>query len=142
MILHPGVKIINEARNKDLDQAIEEMVGIEEKDSQLNLTRFRDFSHLYSGACSFCSQCADICPVFQKLSDEFTTRSEAAPTFKRALAMALDIEQRPGNPQGRSAVQEDLRSLPALRPVHVQVRHQRQHAGYRDQDAGSAAQQG
>lgn len=93
LTLHPGVKIIREARDKDLYQAIEEMVGIEEKDSRLNLTRFRDFSHLYSGACSFCSQCADSCPVFQKLSEEFTTRSEAAPTFKRALAMALDVNK-------------------------------------------------
>ena len=66
MILHPGVKIIKEARNKSLSQAIEELVGIEEKDSQLNLARFRDLSHLYSGACSFCSQCADICPVFDQ----------------------------------------------------------------------------
>ena len=90
-ILHPGVKIIKEARNKKLDQAIEELVGIEEKDSRLNLARFRDFSHLFSGACSFCSQCADICPVFDKLSEEFTSRSQAAPAFKRALAMSLDI---------------------------------------------------
>jgi len=92
-ILHPGVKIIKEARDKKLDQAIEELVGINEKDSRLNLARFRDFSHLFSGACSFCSQCADICPVFDKLSEEFTTRSEAAPTFKRALAMSLDINK-------------------------------------------------
>jgi FAD/FMN-containing dehydrogenase/Fe-S oxidoreductase len=91
--LHPGVKIIPEARNKDLGHAVEEMVGIEEKDSRLNLTRFRDFSHLYNGACSFCSQCADSCPVFQKLSEEFKTRSEAAPAFKRALAMALDVNK-------------------------------------------------
>ncbi len=91
--LHPGVKIIPEARNKDLAQAVEEMVGIEEKDSRLNLTRFRDFSHLYSGACSFCSQCADSCPVFQKLSGEFKTRSEAAPAFKRALATAMDVNK-------------------------------------------------
>jgi FAD/FMN-containing dehydrogenase/Fe-S oxidoreductase len=93
LVLHPGVKIIKEARNKKLDQAIEELVGIEEKDSRLNLTRFRDFSHLYSGACSFCSQCADICPVFDKLSEEFTSRSQAAPAFKRALAMSLDINK-------------------------------------------------
>ncbi|MCX5822147.1 MAG: DUF4147 domain-containing protein [Deltaproteobacteria bacterium] len=93
MILHPGVKIIKEARNKNLHQAIEELVGIDEKDSQLNLARFRDFSNLYSGACSFCSQCADVCPVFDKLSDQFTTRSEAAPTFKRALAMSIDINK-------------------------------------------------
>ena len=92
-ILHPGVKIIKEARNKKLDQAVEELVGIEEKDSRLNLARFRDFSHLYSGACSFCSQCADICPVFDKLSEEFTSRSQAAPAFKRALAMSLDINK-------------------------------------------------
>ncbi len=92
-ILHPGVKIIEDARNKKLDQAIEELVGIEEKDSRLNLARFRDFSHLYSGACSFCSQCADICPVFDKLSEEFTSRSQAAPAFKRALAMSLDINK-------------------------------------------------
>ena len=93
LILHPGVKIIKDARNKKLDQAVEELVGIEEKDSRLNLARFRDFSHLYSGACSFCSQCADICPVFDKLSEEFTSRSQAAPTFKRALAMSLDINK-------------------------------------------------
>jgi FAD/FMN-containing dehydrogenase/Fe-S oxidoreductase len=92
-ILHPGVKIIEDARNKKLDQAIGELVGIEEKDSRLNLARFRDFSHLYSGACSFCSQCADICPVFDKLSEEFTSRSQAAPAFKRALAMSLDINK-------------------------------------------------
>ena len=91
--MHPGVKIIKDARNKKLDQAVEELVGIEEKDSRLNLARFRDFSHLYSGACSFCSQCADICPVFDKLSEEFTSRSQAAPTFKRALAMSLDINK-------------------------------------------------
>lgn len=89
-ILHPGVKIIREARDKDLHQAIEELVGIEEKDSQLNLARFRDYSHLYSGVCSFCSQCADICPIFSKLPDEFAARTEAAPTFKRALAVALE----------------------------------------------------
>jgi FAD/FMN-containing dehydrogenase/Fe-S oxidoreductase len=90
MILHPGVKIIREARDKDLEQAIQEVVGIQEKESQLNLARFRDLSHLYSGVCSFCSQCADICPVFQKLSDQFSARSLAAPTFKRALSIALD----------------------------------------------------
>lgn len=93
LILHPGVKIIKEARNSKLDQAIEELVGIEEKESSLNLSRFRDFSHLYSGACSFCSQCADICPVFDKLSGEFASRSQAAPAFKRALAMALDVNK-------------------------------------------------
>ena len=93
LILHPGVKIIKEARNKKLDKAIEELVGIEEKDSRLNLARFRDFSHLFGGACSFCSQCADICPVFDKLSEQFTSRSQAAPTFKRALAMSLDINK-------------------------------------------------
>jgi len=93
LILHPGVKIIKDARNKKLDQAVEELVGIDENDSRLNLARFRDFSHLYSGACSFCSQCADICPVFDKLSEEFTSRSQAAPTFKRALAMSLDVNK-------------------------------------------------
>ena len=92
-ILHPGVKIIKEARDKDLYQAIEELVGIEEKESQLNLARFRDFSHLFSGVCSLCSQCADTCPIFQKLSDQFSARSEAAPTFKRALAMALEVDR-------------------------------------------------
>jgi len=106
-ILHPGVKIIPEARDKKLDGAIEELVGIEEKDSRLNLARFRDFSHLFSGACSFCSQCADICPVFDKLSGEFTTRSQAAPAFKRSLAMALDID---GN-------LESLKDDPLLRKV-------------------------
>jgi Fe-S oxidoreductase len=89
-ILHPGVKIIPGARDKKLGDAITELVGIEEKDSTLNLSRFRDLSHLYGGACSFCSQCADICPVFEKLGDEFATRSQAAPAFKRALAIALD----------------------------------------------------
>jgi len=89
-ILHPGVKIIREARDKALEQAIQEVVGIQEKESQLNLARFRDLSHLYSGVCSFCSQCADICPVFQKLSDEFSARSLAGPAFKRALSIALD----------------------------------------------------
>ena len=141
IILHPGVKIIKEARNKKLDQAIEELVGIEEKDSRLNLARFRDFSHLFSGVCSFCSQCADICPVFDKLPEQFTTRSEAAPTFKRALAMALD-RQRSGNPQERSLAPEDIRSLSTLRPVHLQVCHQCQHAGYRHQGPGSSTQQG
>jgi FAD/FMN-containing dehydrogenase len=48
LILHPGVKIIRNARNKKLAEAVEELVGIEEKSSQLNLKRFRDFSHLYS----------------------------------------------------------------------------------------------
>jgi len=89
-ILHPGVKIIKEARNKSLNQAIEELVGIEAKASQLNLDRFRDFSHLYSGVCSVCSKCADSCPMFEKLPDQFSSRSQAAPTFKRILAMALD----------------------------------------------------
>jgi glycerate-2-kinase/FAD/FMN-containing dehydrogenase/Fe-S oxidoreductase len=92
-ILHPGVKIIKEARDKDLYQAIEELVGIEEKESQLNLARFRDFSHLFSGVCSFCSQCADTCPIFRKLPEHFSARSEAAPTFKRALAMALEVDR-------------------------------------------------
>jgi len=90
-ILHPGVKIVKEARDKDLYQAIEELVGIEEEDSQLNLARFRDFSHLYTGVCSLCSQCADICPIFSRLPEEFTARTEAAPTFKRALAVALEV---------------------------------------------------
>ncbi|TRZ53839.1 DUF4147 domain-containing protein, partial [bacterium] len=89
-ILHPGVKIIKGARDQDLHQAIEELVGIEAGDSQLDLTSFRDFSHLYTGVCSRCSQCADICPIFSRLSEEFTARTEAAPTFKRALAVAVD----------------------------------------------------
>jgi len=89
-IMHPGVKIVREARDKDLHQAIEELVGVDEKDSKLNLARFRDFSQLFSGVCSLCSQCADICPVFSKLSDGFAARTEAAPTFRRALAMALE----------------------------------------------------
>lgn len=89
-ILHPGVKIIKEARDKDLEQAIIELVGIQEKESQLNLTRFRDYSHLYAGACSLCSQCADTCPIFRKLPEQFSARSEAAPTFKRTLAMAME----------------------------------------------------
>jgi FAD/FMN-containing dehydrogenase/Fe-S oxidoreductase len=89
-ILHPGVKIIKSARDRDLYQAIEELVGIEEQDSQLNLARFRDYSHLFTGVCAFCSQCADICPVFSKLSEQFVARSEAAPTFKRTLATILD----------------------------------------------------
>jgi glycerate-2-kinase/FAD/FMN-containing dehydrogenase/Fe-S oxidoreductase len=93
LVLHPGVKIIKEARDKNLSQAIEELVGVEEKDSRLHIARFRDVSHLYSGACSFCSQCADICPVFDKLSHRFAARSEAAPTFKRALAMSIDIHK-------------------------------------------------
>ncbi len=90
-IMHPGVKIIREARNKSLSQAVEDLVGIEEKNSGLNLSRFRDLSYLYSGACSFCSQCAEICPVFDKLGDEFASRTQAAPTFKRSLAMSLDL---------------------------------------------------
>lgn len=90
MMLHPGSKIIREARNIDLYQAIEKLVGIEEKQSELNLSRFKDLSHLYTGVCSICSQCADICPIFQKLSNEFSARTEAAPTFKRALAIALE----------------------------------------------------
>jgi glycerate 2-kinase len=90
-VLHPGAKIIKEARDKDLHQAIEELVGIEEQDSQLNLAKFRSFADLYSGVCSFCSQCADICPVFSRLQDEFAARTEAAPTFKRALAIALEV---------------------------------------------------
>jgi len=89
-ILHPGVKIIKEARNKDLYRAIEELVGIQEKESQLNLTRFKDYSHLFAGVCSLCSQCADTCPIFRKLPEQFSTRSEAAPTFKRTLAMAIE----------------------------------------------------
>jgi glycerate-2-kinase/FAD/FMN-containing dehydrogenase/Fe-S oxidoreductase len=90
-ILHPGAKIIKEARDKDLHQAIEELIGIEEEESQLDLARFRDFSHLYTGVCSLCSQCADSCPIFTRLPEEFTARTEAAPTFKRTLAMALDV---------------------------------------------------
>ena len=92
-ILHPGVKIIRDARDKDLHQAIEELVGIEEKASQLNLGRFQDFSHLFTGVCSVCSQCADTCPIFRKLPDQFSARSQAAPTFKRALAMALEMDE-------------------------------------------------
>jgi len=70
------------------------MVGIEEKDSKLNLTRFRDFSHLYNGACSFCSQCCGQLPGFQKLSEEFATRSEGGPPpLKRAIAMAMDVNK-------------------------------------------------
>ena len=65
MMMHPGVKIIKEARNKTLAQGVEELVGIEEKDSKLNLSRFRDLSHLYSGACSLCSQCADLPGFYQ-----------------------------------------------------------------------------
>lgn len=89
-ILHPGVKILKDARDKDISDAIEEMVGIEEKASQLNLGRFQDFSYLFSGVCSLCSQCADTCPIFTKLGDEFAARTEAAPTFKRALAIAME----------------------------------------------------
>ncbi|HOR00709.1 MAG TPA: DUF4147 domain-containing protein [Anaerolineae bacterium] len=88
-IMHPGVKIVREARDKDLHAAIEELVGVEAEDSKLTLARFQDFSALYSGVCSLCSQCADICPVFSKLADGFAARTEAAPTFRRALAMAL-----------------------------------------------------
>lgn len=88
--LHPGTKIVREARDKDLGQAIQELVGRDEKDSRLNLGRFRDLGHLFSGPCSICSQCADSCPVFRSLPDEYPARSEAAPTFKRALAIALD----------------------------------------------------
>jgi len=91
-ILHPGVKIIKVARDKDLKDAIEQLVGIEEKASQLNLGRFQDFSYLFTGVCSLCSQCADICPIFHKLADQFAARTEAAPTFKRALALALEID--------------------------------------------------
>ena len=89
-ILHPGVKIIKEVRNKELHQAIEELVGIEGDASKLDLTRFEDYPLLYSGVCSLCSQCADICPIFNSLQDEFASRSEAAPTFKRTLAIALN----------------------------------------------------
>jgi len=89
-ILHPGVKIIKQARNKDLHQAIEELVGVEQRDSQLDIARFEDFSDLYSGVCSLCSQCADICPIFTRLPYEFASRTEAAPTFKRTLAIALE----------------------------------------------------
>jgi FAD/FMN-containing dehydrogenase/Fe-S oxidoreductase len=92
MILHPGVKIIREARNKELDQAIEELVGVDENQSQLNLRRFRDVSHLYRGVCSLCSQCADICPIFQKQGELFSARSVAAPTFKRTLALTMDAD--------------------------------------------------
>jgi len=90
-VLHPGAKIVKEARDQGLHQAIQELVGIEEKDSQLNLAKFRSFADLYSGVCSFCSQCADICPIFSRLPDEFAARTEAAPTFKRALAIALEV---------------------------------------------------
>ncbi len=93
-ILHPGAKIVKEARDKDLHQAIQELVGIEEKDSQLNLAKFKSFADLYSGVCSFCSQCADICPIFSWLQDEFAARTEAAPTFKRALAVAQEVAQK------------------------------------------------
>ena len=48
-ILHPGVKIIKEARNKNIHQAIEELVGIEEADSQLDISRFEDFSRFILG---------------------------------------------------------------------------------------------
>jgi glycerate-2-kinase/FAD/FMN-containing dehydrogenase/Fe-S oxidoreductase len=88
--LHPGVKIIKSARDKNLREAIEELVGIEERDSKLNLKRFKNYSHLFSGVCSVCSQCSDICPVFSKLPEEFAGRTESAPTFKRALAITLE----------------------------------------------------
>ena len=88
--LHPGTKIIPEARDQEIEVSIEQMVGIEEKQSQLNLNRFQDLSHLYTGVCSVCSQCADSCAIFKHLSDEFASRTESAPTFKRALAMAMD----------------------------------------------------
>ncbi|MBN1687255.1 MAG: 4Fe-4S dicluster domain-containing protein, partial [Spirochaetales bacterium] len=91
--LHPGVKIIPEARDRDIEDSIEEMVGIEAEKSQLNLARFADQSHLYSGVCSVCSQCADSCPIFRYLSDEFASRTESAPTFKRVLAMTLDANK-------------------------------------------------
>ncbi len=91
-VLHPGVKIVKEARDKELHRALEELIGIDEKESRLNLARFKDFSHLYTGVCSLCSQCADTCPVFTRLPGEFTTRTEAAPTFKRALAMAVELD--------------------------------------------------
>jgi len=89
-ILHPGSKIIPEARDKDIEESIEALVGIEAKKSELNLNRFKDQSHIYSGVCSVCSQCADSCPVFRHLSHEFSARTESAPTFKRVLAMAMD----------------------------------------------------
>ena len=89
-ILNPGVKIIKDARNKDLRQSIVELIGIDEKDSQLDLTRYKDFPLLYSGVCSLCSQCADTCPIFTHLPDEFAAHTEAAPTFKRTLALALE----------------------------------------------------
>jgi FAD/FMN-containing dehydrogenase/Fe-S oxidoreductase len=88
--LHPEVKIIPESRNKGLSRVIEELVGIEEKDSHLDITRFKDFNLLYSGICSFCSQCADICPIFNRLQNEFVSRTEAAPTFKRVIATAFE----------------------------------------------------
>ena len=91
-ILHPGVKIIQDARDKDLRQVVEELVGIEEKASELNLGRFQDFSHLFTGVCSVCSQCAIICPIFRDLDDQFAARTQAAPTFKRALAMSMEID--------------------------------------------------
>jgi glycolate oxidase iron-sulfur subunit len=96
-ILHPGVKIIKESRDKGLHQSIEELVGIEEKNSQLNLARFHDFSNLYSGVCSLCSQCADTCPIFSRLPNEFASRTEAAPTFKRVLAEALNRNENINN---------------------------------------------
>src|SRR4030042_1847636 len=37
LILHPGVKIIKEPRDRDLSQAIEELGGIDDKDRRLNL---------------------------------------------------------------------------------------------------------
>ncbi|MDY0166075.1 MAG: DUF4147 domain-containing protein [Thermoguttaceae bacterium] len=89
-VLHPGTKIIKEARSMDLREAVATLVGVEEHQSRLNLARFGDFSHLYSGVCSCCSQCADACPVFSKLPGEFTARSEAAPVFKRVLAHELE----------------------------------------------------
>jgi len=43
------VKIIPVARDRDIEDSIKEMVGIEAEKSQLNLARFADQSHLYSG---------------------------------------------------------------------------------------------
>lgn len=89
-ILHPGVKILKDARDKELHQAVEELVGIEERVGRLHLGKFRSFADLYSGVCSVCSQCADMCPVFTRLPDSFPARTEAAPTFKRVLAIARE----------------------------------------------------
>ena len=102
-ILHPGVKIIREARDKDLHQAIEELVGHR---------RRRTASSTWPGSRTIPTSTRASAPSAPsaptsarssaELPEEFAARTEAAPTFKRALAVALESRCRTWTRSGRT----------------------------------------